>query len=238
MFDILNVPQLGNLEIVEIYDYHNTPILFSCQNSAAQLYMVFFADYFPEYEMWLYAEVSPTRFKRIRSGEINLYDTFREPEMERLLKAMFSHETPAEFIDSQYIHPNQLDNDVFLPVSKCLNIKNIRFPTKTNADEVVTLSRDEIPELVDSLKVIEEEQETPFEVTGHLIGLSLTTKRFEIETDDEPIKGYIQKDANHKIKNATLSRRYKALIKEVVKRNETTNEIVKTEHILLNLEEV
>ena len=59
MFDILNVPELGNLEIVEIYDYHNMPILFSCQNSAAQLYMVFFADYFPEYEMWLYAEVSP-----------------------------------------------------------------------------------------------------------------------------------------------------------------------------------
>ena len=78
----------------------------------------------------------------------------------------------------------------------------------------------------------------PFEVTGYLIGLSLTTKRFEIETDNEPIKGYTQKDANHNIKNATLSRRYKALIKEVVKRNETTNEIVKTEHILLNLEEV
>ena len=42
MFDILNVPELGNLEIVEIYDYHNMPILFSCQNSVAQLYMVFF----------------------------------------------------------------------------------------------------------------------------------------------------------------------------------------------------
>ena len=28
MFDILNVPELGNLEIVEIYDYHNMPILF------------------------------------------------------------------------------------------------------------------------------------------------------------------------------------------------------------------
>ena len=48
MFDILNVPELGNLEIVEIYDYHNMPILFSCRNSAAQLYMVFFADYFPD----------------------------------------------------------------------------------------------------------------------------------------------------------------------------------------------
>ncbi|MDE0635249.1 MAG: hypothetical protein OXI43_05265 [Candidatus Poribacteria bacterium] len=223
MFDILNVPELGNLEIVEIYDYYNMPILFSCQNSAAQLYMVFFADYFPEYEMWLYAEVSPMRFKRIRSGEINLYDTFREPEMERLLKAMFSHETPAEFIDSQYIHPNQLDNDVFPPVSKCLNIQ-----------------KDEIPELVDALKVIEEEQEKSFEVEGRLIGLSLTTKKFEIETEtnDKPIKGYIQKDANSNIRNATISRQYKATMKEVIKRNEMTDEVVKTEHILLNLEGV
>ena len=68
------------------------------------------------------------------------YDTFREPEMERLLKAMFSHETPSELIDSQYIHPNQLDNDVFLPVSKYLNIKNIRLSTRVNLPENPRLS--------------------------------------------------------------------------------------------------
>ena len=51
MSDILNIPELGELEIVEIYDYFNVPILFSCRNSVSHLYIVLFADHLPEYEV-------------------------------------------------------------------------------------------------------------------------------------------------------------------------------------------
>ena len=96
----------------------------------------------------------------------------------------------------------------------------------------------EIPTFVETLKVIEEEQEKTRTIVGNLIGLSLATNRFEIQTNDEPIKGYIQEDANYAIKNATISRQYRATIKEVLKKNAVTDSIIKTEHLLLNLEEV
>ena len=104
MSDILNIPELGELEIVEIYDYYNVPILFSCRNSVSHLYIVIFADHSPEYETWLYAEVSLTRLNLIRSGVVDLHDAFSKPEMERLLKAMIPHSSSAEF-NSEYVTP-------------------------------------------------------------------------------------------------------------------------------------
>ena len=32
MYNILNNPQLGELEIIEVYEYFNMPLLFSCKN--------------------------------------------------------------------------------------------------------------------------------------------------------------------------------------------------------------
>ena len=123
---------------------------------------------------------------------------------------------------------NELETDVTLSWTSPNESKN----------EVVFLSMQEIPVFVEALKVIEEEQEESFTIIGNLIGLSLATNRFEIQTAEKPIKGYFQEDANYSIKNATISRQYKATIKEVIKKNEVTDRIVKIEHLLLNLEEV
>jgi hypothetical protein len=121
MSNILNIPELGELEIVEIYDYFNVPILFSCRNAASHLYIVLFADYLPEYETWLYVEVSLMRLNLIRSGKVNLHDTFSKPEMGRLLKAMIPHNNSGE-LNSEYITPDQLHSDVFPPVNEYLNL--------------------------------------------------------------------------------------------------------------------
>ena len=34
MADILNIPRVGRLKIVEIYAYYDQPVLFSCKNAA------------------------------------------------------------------------------------------------------------------------------------------------------------------------------------------------------------
>lgn len=34
MADILNIPSLGRLEIIETYAYYDQPVLFSCKNAA------------------------------------------------------------------------------------------------------------------------------------------------------------------------------------------------------------
>ena len=393
MSDILNIPELGELEIVEIYDYYNVPILFSCRNSVSHLYIVIFADHLPEYEMWLYTEVSLMRLNLIRSGVVNLHDAFSKPEMGRLLKAMIPHSNSAEF-NSEYVTPGQLQNDVFPPISKYLNLGDTPLFSQTNLvaiakssgreivglnfnsieeysseapilplgrtlthlqnvintirmvksklkqinaeirnsmqlsilaiqpgsfdmklafkkentipmgdipsiqgeiiseffnllrskdsesdlkdilkrlqsrvaeeykklltslsesgvdttfswaspkldeQEIVSLSKNEIPKLIEILRTFQEEQETPFTVTGELIGISLSSKRFEIKTENETYKGFILKDADSSIKNATMSRRYKAQIKEILNKSEATDEVVKTEYLLLKLEEI
>ena len=393
MSDILNIPELGELEIVEIYDYYNVPILFSCRNSVSHLYIVIFADHLPEYEMWLYAEVSLMRLNLIRSGVVDLHDAFSKPEMGRLLKVMIPHSNSTEF-NSEYVTPDQLHSDVFPPINKYLNFgdtplvaqanlveiakssgreivglnfnsieeysseapilllgkiltrlqnvintirmvrskskqinKEIRssmqlsilaiqpgsfdiklafkkentppikdIPSiqgdtiseflnllrskdsesdlksilkklqsrvaeeykrlltslsesgadttfswaspKSDEQKTVSLSKNEIPKLIGILQTFQEEQETPVTVTGELIGISLGSKKFEIKTENKTYKGFILKDADSSIKNAAVSRRYKGQIKEILNKSEATDEIVKTEYLLLKLEEI
>lgn len=404
MYNILNNPQLGELEVIEVYEYFNMPLLFSCKNLVGSFCIALCADDLPEHDMWLYTEVSPKRLNLLRFGLINVHDVFVKPEMGRLLKATIPHNNSAVF-SSKYVDPEELSENVFPPVDKFLVPKNTPILPETSSveiaksrgreiisfnfnsnqeynaeapalklgniltsfqtimnviemerlgysqvsphiknkmqfytlvsqpgsfdiklaskeedsmlqldlfdkktqqieseqkaaishffdllrsknniphlkniltklglkttneykkllkslnkldtdvtlswtspseseDEVVSLLKQEIPMFVETLKVIKEEQEKPFTIFGDLIGLSLATNRFEIQTKDEPIKpikGYIQKDANSAIKNATISRQYRATIKEVLKKNEVTDGIIKIEHLLLNLEEV
>lgn len=220
MYNILNNPQLGELEVIEVYEYFNMPLLFSCKNLVDSFYVALCADDLPEHDMWLYTEISLKRLNLLRFGSINVHDVFAKPEMGRLLKATIPHNSSAEF-NSKYVAPEELNESVFPPVNKYLVPKNTPLMPQTN-----------------SVEIIEKEQEKPFTIIGNLIGLSLATNRFEIQTAEKPIKGYFQEDANYSIKNATISRQYKATIKEVLKKNEVTDSIVKIEHLLLNLEEV
>ena len=398
MYHALNIPELGKLEMVEVYNYYDIPILFSCKNAASQLYIVFFADRLPDHDVWLYAEVSITRLNLIRAGKIDLFDTFSKPEMDRLLKVIIPSNNSVEF-SSEFILPSELSEDIFPPVNDYLDIEytpyvpqtsivdiaeaagreiigfnfkslegynaeapilqlgnvftcfqkvinaievarqgfknitpairnKIQFFTlafqpgsfeiklaskkrdesqmelfelpseqnetltqffnlleskdnksdlksiltklglkttnqyrylltsldkldtdvtlswtspKVNKDAVVYFSKNEIPPLIETLKAIEEEQEEPQTIKGELIGLSLDRNKFELQVNSEEdpiIRGVIGDNPNVNITKATISSQYKALIQEIVKRNETTNEVVKIEHILLNLEEV
>lgn len=393
MYNILNNPQIGELEIIEVYEYFNMPLLFSCKNLVSSFYIALCADELPEHEMWLYTEVSLKRLNLIRSALDSVYNAFAKPEMGRLLKVTIPHNNSATF-NSEYVTPNELNENVFPPVSKNvvpkethlvpqtsivevakllgreiigLNFKSIegynaevpieqlgsvlnhfqnvmniievarhnfrnitptirermRFYTlaiqpgsfeiklaskkelklfdlaseqgetisrffnlvkskdnqqdlkgilkklglrttnqyrlllsslnkldtdvtmswtspKASEDVVAFLSRSEIPQLVENLKAIEEEQEKPQNIKGELIGLSLDRNRFELQVygEEDPIRGIIGDNPNANIKKATISNRYKASIQDIVKRNETTNEVVKIEHILLDLEEV
>ena len=82
----IDIPVLGELDIVEIYVYYDRPILYSCKNVDRQLYLAVFADDDDENETWLYAEVSLRRLNRIRSGEIDLYNAFAKPENKSLFQ--------------------------------------------------------------------------------------------------------------------------------------------------------
>ena len=39
MLDILDIPELGKLEIVEVYEYYDQPVLYSCKNASGHFYL-------------------------------------------------------------------------------------------------------------------------------------------------------------------------------------------------------
>ena len=114
MDDLLNIPMLGRLEIVETYAYCDQPVLFSCKNAAGHLYLVVAADENDRHETWLYAGISEERLNLIRSGAIDLHDAFADPEDGFLVQARvpLDNRIPPQ-IDS--IQPDKISKDI-LPI--------------------------------------------------------------------------------------------------------------------------
>ena len=109
--DILNISDLGRLEIIEIYDYYNQPILFACKNTAGHLHLVVAADENDHYETWLYVRVSAERLNLIRSGTIDLHDAFADSENGHLLQAKFSYNNPT-LPQIEHLESNQIPEDI------------------------------------------------------------------------------------------------------------------------------
>lgn len=114
MDDLLNIPMLGRLEIVETFEYYDQPVLFSCKNASGHFYLVVAADENEHHETWLYAGVSEERLKLIRSGTIDLHDAFAAPEDGFLVQARVPYDdrTPLQ-IDP--IQPDKISKDM-LPI--------------------------------------------------------------------------------------------------------------------------
>ena len=77
---------LGKLEIFEIYEFFNMPVLFACKNRAGHIYLAVWIDETDEDDVWLYVPLSERRFQQVRLGEIDLHDAFTQPEDEIVLK--------------------------------------------------------------------------------------------------------------------------------------------------------
>ena len=122
MADILNIPSLGRLEIVETYAYYDQPVLFSCKNSVGHLYLVVAADENDQYETWLYAKVSVERLTLVRSGAIDLHDAFADPEGGCLLQVRFPYDAPTS-PQIESIEANQVSEDMLPLPGECLDLE-------------------------------------------------------------------------------------------------------------------
>lgn len=72
--------EFGNLNIIDIYEFYDKPLLVSCKNELGHIYFALLVDDHNNEEIWLYVGVSENRFNAIRSGIIDLHDAFRESE--------------------------------------------------------------------------------------------------------------------------------------------------------------
>ncbi len=140
MFDTLNIPRLGKLEIVETYAYYDQPVLFSCKDAAGYLYLVVAVDKNDQYETWLYAGVSSGRLNRIRSGAIDLHDAFADTEDGCLFQVKFPYaSSTAPQIES--VKANQVSED-WLPLpGECLALKIKIPPPLGNAESMLKTAK-------------------------------------------------------------------------------------------------
>ena len=131
MDQLLNLPELGRLKILETYEYYDQPVLFSCKNAAGHLYLVVAADETDQYDTWLYAGVSEARLNLVRSGAIDLHDAFANPESGFLVRAIVPYDHQAE-IQTDSIPPDQIPDDMFPVAGERLDFNTDTLPVLGN----------------------------------------------------------------------------------------------------------
>lgn len=148
MADILNISDLGSLEIIEIYDYYDQPILFACKNAAGHLYLVVAADEDEQHETWLYMEISVERLNLIRSGAIDLHDAFVYPESDCLFQVRFPYDnSTSPQIES--IEANQVPKDMLPTPGESLNLETEMPPVLSDTEPMSKNNQDLEPILLD-----------------------------------------------------------------------------------------
>lgn len=71
---------LGQLEIIEVYDFYDKPVLFYCKNKSGLIFIVLCVDISDSAEIWLYAPMSSSRFQSVVQGGVELRDIFIDTE--------------------------------------------------------------------------------------------------------------------------------------------------------------
>ncbi len=115
---------LGKLDIIEIYEYHDKPLLFACRNATYTHYIVVQETVHPDYETWLYAPISPSRFEQARSRTIDLHDIFKYAEDGFVFWVKIPTKQPKSVI-VQTIPTDQLTDDQIPDVGEFLDPAHI-----------------------------------------------------------------------------------------------------------------
>ena len=140
--NILNIPELGKLEIVEIYEYYDQPILYSCKNAAGHLYLVVAAAEDDQYLTWLCTAVSTERLNLIRSGEIDLHDAFADSENPYTIQVRVPYEEHAS-VQTDSIKSDQIPEDMLPIPGECLDFETDILPELSDVEKIAQSRRQE-----------------------------------------------------------------------------------------------
>ena len=223
MVDILNIPELGKLEIVEIYEHYDQPVLYSCKNASGHFYLVVAAAEDDQFLTWLCVAVSTERLNLIRSGKIDLHDAFANSENPYAIQVRVPYAEHAS-VQTDFIQSNQIPEDMLPIPGECLDLETEILPVLSDAEEIVRLKKQEIS--------------SRLTISGILIAASLRTNSFEIKTAEKTYTGDIAGAFFETAENITLNLKYTAEIQEVPERSETTDELTKPKYLLLSLQPI
>src|SRR3954462_14864702 len=75
-----NLRLFGALELLEVYEFYDAPLLVSCHAATGTVYLAVAVSDSLESEEWLYIAMSRDRFAQVRSGRVDLRSAFAGPE--------------------------------------------------------------------------------------------------------------------------------------------------------------
>ncbi|MDM8521193.1 SWIM zinc finger family protein [Anaerolineales bacterium HSG6] len=102
MYSIPQLHQFGNLELIEVYEFYDKPLLYSCKNASSIFLVILVDEDDDDSDTWLYQPVSYNRFKQVRSGVIDLRETFSSSETNTVFEVRILYG------DEQYEHVKQI----------------------------------------------------------------------------------------------------------------------------------
>ena len=196
MVDILNIPELGKLEIVEIYEYYDQPVLYSCQNASEHFYLVVAAAEDDQYLTWLCAAVSTERLNRIRSGKIDLHDAFAHAENTYLIQVKVPYDQYAS-VQVDFIQSNQISEDMLPMRGECLDLEIETLSELRDSEEI---AKDEKREVVNLTLNFDGpfRSEVPITVLSQILGKfqdvinAIGMHHFNVKRINEDIKRKMQ----------------------------------------------
>lgn len=98
---------LGNFIVIEILDYFDEPLLFSCADQTGRLFLAIVIDEIENINKWIFVPISLERLNEVKRGFIPLREAFAFPEVEWLIDIYGSIFTGKE-ISARFIHKSDI----------------------------------------------------------------------------------------------------------------------------------
>lgn len=87
-----SLPGLGDLELVEVYEFFDEPVLYTCKDATDRYLLAVLAVDDGQRKVWLGAPMSLRRFQQVRSGGMGLREAFRSVEGASLVEVTYSRD--------------------------------------------------------------------------------------------------------------------------------------------------
>lgn len=105
------IPNLGTLRMLEVFEYYDQPLLFSCENKSGQIFIALSIDELNNGFRWFYLPVSRSRYDSIRQGIISLKNAFLQAEEGWVWDVHENTETSSYFV-SQLLTSKLTEDDL------------------------------------------------------------------------------------------------------------------------------
>lgn len=136
---------LGQLEIIEVYDFYDKPVLFSCKNKSGLIFIAIYVDDSDVAEIWLYASISSSRFKNVVQGRVELRNIFIDTEDAFVYQVEIPYEEGINIIVKS-VACNKIPDEYLPELGQVIQSENNS--AHTNIETVSTEKRREIIDFV------------------------------------------------------------------------------------------